>query len=118
MTDHMSAAEYRAMIDKPAKQPKYKNKRVEVDGHWFDSKAEAKRYEDLKLMKQQGLIDGFGLQPSFILPGEIRYRADFIVSRGGEMWLEDVKGMATKEFKLKQKLWAKTYPWLPLKIIK
>ena len=32
---------------------KYKNKRVEIDGHFFDSKKEAGRYGMLKLMQKK-----------------------------------------------------------------
>lgn len=39
---------------------------------------------------------GFGIQPSFVLPGGIRYRADFIVcDKTGLIWVEDVKGVET-----------------------
>lgn len=123
MTEHMSMADYRKEVgistNKPAAVTKYHNIKTTVDGIEFDSKAEARRYTELKLLKQAGEIKGFGIQPSFVLPGGIRYRADFIVcDKDGLIWVEDVKGVCTKEFSLKQKLWKDSYPWLELRLMK
>jgi len=121
MTEHMSMADYRKEvgISKPAAVSKYHNVKITIDGIEFDSKAEARRYTELKLLKQAGEIKGFGIQPSFVLPGGIRYRADFIVcDKGGLIRVEDVKGVCTKEFSLKQKLWKDSYPWLELRLMK
>jgi hypothetical protein len=98
---------------------KYRNVRTEIDGITFDSKAEAARYTELKLLKQSGAIVGFCRQPSFVLEASgTRYRPDFLVCDGEKIWAEDVKGMETRDFKLKKKIWDKEYPWLPLVIIK
>ncbi|HHX37878.1 MAG TPA: DUF1064 domain-containing protein [Clostridiaceae bacterium] len=98
---------------------KYNNVKTVVDGIKFDSKAEAERYQELKLLKIAGEIQGFGLQPSFVLPGGIRYRPDFIVcDSDGEIWVEDVKGVETQAFRIKKKQWDALYSWLPLKVIK
>lgn len=105
---------------KPGKKPaKYRNEKTLLDGITFDSKAEARRYADLKLQHRAGQIRWFSRQPSFVLPGGIRYRPDFIVcSPDGKIHVEDVKGYETKDFKLKHKLWDATFPGLPLVIIK
>ena len=103
------------------KRSKYNNVRTEADGIVFDSKAEARRYGELKLLAQANEIMGFARQPSFILPGEppIRYIPDFLVCGiDGKIWVEDVKGMETPAFKLKKKLWNECYKWLELRIIK
>lgn len=98
---------------------KYHNIKCECDGITFDSKAERKRYIELGMMKQAGLIRWFNRQPSFLLPGGVRYRPDFIVcGQDGRIWVEDVKGMATAAFKIKQKLWRETYPDMWLEVIK
>jgi len=113
---YISLEEYRKSISKASK---YHNKKTEVDGHIFDSIAEANRYIDLKRLKRAGEIQGFGIQPSFVLQGGVRYRPDFIVcGKDGRIWVEDVKGVSTQAFKLKQKLWAEAYPWLELRIVK
>lgn len=67
---------------------KYKNIKVMVNGIKFDSKAEARRYAELKLMEDTGHIKELKLQPKFELQpkyknnkGEtiraIIYKADF-----------------------------------------
>lgn len=97
---------------------KYGAKKTVVDGITFDSKAESRRYQQLKLMQQAGEIIGFTRQPSFILPGGIRYMPDFLVcDKDMKIWVEDVKGFETQAFKIKRKLWDETFWWLPLRII-
>ena len=111
--------EYQRLLADGKKPNKYRNVKTEIDGYTFDSKAEARRYLELKILSEADEIMGFGLQPSFVLPGGIRYRPDFIVcDKGGTVWVEDVKGHETKDFKLKKKLWDSHYKWLKLKIIK
>ena len=97
---------------------KYNAVPTELDGIKFDSKAEARRYGELELMKIAGEIDWFQRQPSFLLPGNIRYRPDFIVGKDNQIWLEDVKGMETQVFKIKKKQMAECYPSLELRVIK
>lgn len=97
---------------------KYNNVKTVVDGITFDSKAEARRYQELKFMQINGKIDGFGRQPSFELSLGVRYRPDFIVCAEGRIWVEDVKGCETAEFKIKKKLWEAKYPWIKLVLVK
>jgi Protein of unknown function (DUF1064). len=100
------------------KPSKYHNQKVEIDGHTFDSKAEAARYRELQIMQRAGAIKSFSIQPSFVLSEGIRYRPDFIVWDGQTVWVEDVKGVETKDFKLKAKLFKQFYPYLELRVIK
>ena len=44
---------------------KYFNKKVIIDGIKFDSKKEAKRYTELKLLKKAGIIKELELQKVF-----------------------------------------------------
>lgn len=92
-----------------------------VDNIRFDSKAEARRFEELKLLQKAGAIKRFQLQPSFILldaytkpNGEkvrpIIYKADFEVFYPDHVEIEDVKGVETPIFKLKRKMFEKRYP--------
>ena len=46
---------------------KYLNKKVEVDGIMFDSKKEAKRYQELKILEKTGDIVDLKLQVKYIL---------------------------------------------------
>lgn len=87
---------------KPSKQSKYKNQKVTVDGIKFDSKKEANRYRELRLMVDAGVISDLELQPVFELvpkqDGEraVKYVADFQYRSGSETIVEDVKSPATK----------------------
>lgn len=108
---------------------KFRSRKTVIDGITFDSKAEARRYADLKLMERADLIQGLELQPSFeLLPSfrdktgkshrAIVYRADFryIEVATGEIIVEDVKGMETREFKMKRKMLLSRYPETNLRI--
>lgn len=97
-----------------AKRSKYGNRRCEADGLKFDSLREREQYGQLKLAKASGLVKWFIRQPSFDLPGGIVYRADFLVcyevdsggpeANGERVEVQDSKGFATKEYRLKKKL--------------
>ena len=107
---------------------KYRNKKVIVDGEEFDSKKEGNRYKELKLLLKAGKISNLELQPRFLLQDgfkkngrtfrKIEYIADFKYIENGKTIVEDVKGMQTDVFKLKHKIFEKTYPDLELRIIK
>lgn len=97
---------------------KYNNIKTKVDGFTFDSKAEASRYQELKLLRQAGAIQYFNRQPSFLFNSGIRYIADFMVcDNDGQVWVEDVKGVETQAFKIKKAMFANEYPYLELIII-
>lgn len=98
---------------------KYKAKKVELDGHKFDSKKEAKRYTELKAMEERGEISVLRCQVPFeLLPTQqtktganyraVKYIADFVYYNDGKMVVEDVKGMkkgqAYQLFVLKKKM--------------
>jgi hypothetical protein len=92
------------------RRSKYGNKKTEVDGVPFDSKAEAQRYRELKLMAAAGVIRDLELQPRFelIVSGlkVCTYVADFRyfdVAQGASI-VADVKGKATDVYRLKAKL--------------
>lgn len=97
---------------------KYKNNPVEYDGINFDSKREAKRYAELKLLERAGKITGLQRQAKFelipaqyeaverwsdktgkrlkdgkrLLEKECSYIADFVYCMDGKPVVEDVKG--------------------------
>lgn len=99
---------------KIAPHNKYHNKKVMVDDIKFDSKKEARRYNELKLLEKAGIIKNlqrqvkYELQPSFKYNGKtiraINYIADFVYEKNGELIVEDVKGIKTDVYKLKKKL--------------
>jgi dsDNA-binding SOS-regulon protein len=88
---------------------KYGNKKTVVDGITFDSKKEAARYVELKMLQQAGEIQDLLLQPSFELRvdgGKVvgRYFADFKYRQGNRVIVEDVKGVRTDVYRLKKKI--------------
>ncbi len=98
---------------------KYGAKKTTVDNITFDSKAEARRYQELKSLSMSGEIKWFQRQPSFLIGNSVRYRPDFIVcGKDGLIWLEDVKGHMTKDFIIKAKLLSEQYPTLELRIVR
>ena len=64
---------------KQEKRSKYRSKPTMLDGKKYASKREAQRAAELKVLWQGHAIAGFAEQVEFLLPGGIRYRADFIV---------------------------------------
>jgi Protein of unknown function (DUF1064) len=88
---------------------KYRARPTIVDGIRFASAAEARRYGELKLLLWSGQITDLQLQVPYRL--EVNgclvgtYRADFVYTdSGGGLHVEDVKGFATRLYKLKKKL--------------
>lgn len=106
---------------------KYRAKKTEIDGIKFDSKKEAKRYIALRELEKKGNIEKLMLQPRFLLQEgfrkngkayrKIEYVADFMYEQDGKLIIEDVKGMKTDVYKLKQKLFEKRYQDLTIKEI-
>lgn len=121
MTEHMSMSDYRKEVGIVTTKPtatKYHNIKTEVDGILFDSKLEAKRYGELKILLKAGQIKSFKRQPSFLFESGIRYRPDFIVwGIDGICWVEDSKGKKTSDFIMKEKLWKDEYPDMELRVI-
>jgi hypothetical protein len=93
---------------------KYRNIKTEVDGIVFDSKKEANRYGELKLLLRVGEIRDLKLQVKYRLitePFKMSYTADFVfeeLQRNGkwERVVEDVKsaGTRTREYLRKKRL--------------
>lgn len=88
---------------------KFGNVKVKADGYTFDSKAEEKRYQELKLLKATGLICNLIVHPRYPIKingmkvctyvGDFEYQDQKLVRH-----VEDVKGVETREFKTKAKL--------------
>ena len=80
---------------------------------YFASTQEFRRFRELQIEQQAGLIFGLQTQPSYkvVINGHpiTTYRADFKYTRGAEVIVEDVKGSLDPKhheplFKLKKKL--------------
>jgi hypothetical protein len=86
-------------------------KKTRVDDITFDSQREAKRYVELKMMREAGKIVHFHRQPIFDLPGGTTYRADFqIFWKDGTVTYEDVKGHRTDAYIRAKKQTEALYP--------
>ena len=110
---------------------KYHSKKTVIDGITFDSRKEAERYSELKLLERCGAISNLELQKAFeLIPAQYEfyerygkngnrikdgkrclekscvYKADFVYidNETGQQVVEDVKGFRTKEYKIKKKL--------------
>ena len=114
----------------PAKESKYHSEKVTIDGETFDSRKEARRWQELRLLQKAGQISELRRQVKFVLiptqrgpeeigpkggrkPGkvlekELDYVADFVYEEDGEKVVEDVKGYkeggAYRVFAIKRKL--------------
>ena len=95
---------------------KYGNQKTVIDGLMFDSKKEANRWCELKLMERAGVISNLVRQmPITLLPAQrndkgkvierpVKYVADFMYEEDGKQVIEDTKGVRTKEYIIKRKL--------------
>jgi hypothetical protein len=131
-----------ARLGKKKRAHKYGAKAVVVDGITFPSTAEGNRYSVLKLRHRAGEITMPILQPRFVLYSPdvaaegamvpvAEYVADFQytewqvsmatalgAARQGIEVVEDVKGVLTKVYRLKIKLFKAQYPALTFREIK
>jgi hypothetical protein len=107
---------------------KYNSRPIDLDGHHFDSRGEARRYGELLILQACGQITGlsihptFELQPSFRYEGKIiraiSYEGDFLYLENGKQVVEDFKGVETEAFKIKRKLFLNKYSQIEFRIVK
>lgn len=110
------------------KTSKYRAEKIEIDGIVFDSKKEAERYGELKLLEKAGEIKDLKRQVKYVLipaqyepdvigkrggrkkgkclERECSYLADFVYydNRKQELVVEDTKGFRTESYIIKRKL--------------
>jgi len=100
---------------------KYHNETAIVEGQAFDSRREARRFQELRLLERGGEIADLQRQPEFPIhspilshAGEViglvvvaKYIADFQyrdLRRAGAVVIEDAKGVRTPLYRLKKRL--------------
>jgi hypothetical protein len=94
---------------------KYGAKKTVIDGITFDSKKEARRYTELKLLERAGEIRGLKLKPVFpiVVNGRpvmmrnghvAKYTADFQYFEGIKSVVEEVKGYVVRDYPLRRAL--------------
>jgi hypothetical protein len=115
----MNAAEMLAQAT--CSRNKYFATHVRCDGYTFDSKAEYLRYLVLRDMVARGEIVDLAVHPRFCIVSPFRdwqgsrhrarfYEADFqYCDKSGKDWVEDVKGVRTREYILKRELFLSLY---------
>lgn len=116
-----------------AKMPrsnKYKAKKTAcAQGHLHDSKREAKRCDELRLLQRAGKIEGLTIQPrfEFVVNGSkvkmgngqfARYTPDFEYMENGQLVAEDTKGFKTEAFALRAALFRHCFPHIELRVTK
>ncbi len=92
---------------------KFNARKVDLDGYKFDSAKEARRYQELLLLKMAGEVLSFGVHPSYqlIVNGRDigRMTLDFeVVWASGERTWEDCKGgraTKTEAYSLRKRVW-------------
>lgn len=109
-----------------AKKSKYGAEKTVTDGMKFDSKREARRWCDLKVLEKAGIIKNLERQVKFVLipaqygpdktgpkggrirgrliEREVAYVADFVYWENGQRVVEDAKGMRTPDYVIKRKM--------------
>ncbi len=111
-----------------ARRNKYGATKTTIDGITFDSKKEAQRYCELRLLQKAGEITHLELQPAFRLAidgrpvlikshgypngRQAKYVADFAYWDGEKRVVEDAKGFRTDAYKLKRAIVEAMYPGL------
>ena len=118
-------------ISRTNKKSKYHSIATCIDGIEFDSRKEARRYQELKLLEKAGRISNLEMQVPFeLVPAQyeecnevytrgprkgerkrgaciekaVIYRADFVYIEDGKIVAEDTKGFKTKDYIIKRKL--------------
>ena len=108
---------------------KYGAKKVEIDGHIFDSRLEGRYYEHLIYLMNDGVVESFEMKKSYTLLDKfphpktgktvraIKYTPDFEVKYAdGHVEVVDTKGMKTRDFIMRCKMFMFRYQ-IPLVII-
>ena len=113
---------------------KYKAIKTCVNGIEFDSRKEARRYQELLLLERAGVILNLRRQVKYelipaqyetverygkkgqrlkdgqkLLEKECSYIADFVYEENGKTVVEDTKGIKTKDYIIKRKLMLHKY---------
>lgn len=95
-------------LKRKKKKHKYNAKPTKVDKNHFDSGIEAARFGQLGLMQRAGMIRNLRSHVPYLLKVNgieiATYEADFVYEQNGQIVVEDTKGFATPEYKIKRAL--------------
>lgn len=100
---------------------KYGAQKVAIDGYTFASKAEARRYDELRWLAIGKQIRDLSVHPSWPLTinGVTigRFTGDFSYFEAGKLVCEDVKGVISEAASLRMRVFLALYPEIQLRII-
>lgn len=97
--------------EKPSKYRVVKKAERIYNGILFDSAKEMEYFKELQLLQKAGELTFFLRQVPFDLPGNVKYRVDFLeFYPDGRVRFVDVKGMETQSFIMKKKQVEALYP--------
>jgi hypothetical protein len=99
----------------PGKPHKYRARRTIIDGIAFDSRREADTYVKLKALEQAGELTDLERQVRYDLHGKngtkISFvKVDFAFKENGRPVVLEVKGVRTRAYVLRKKLFQDEYP--------
>lgn len=95
----------------PRPRHKFQAKATECDGIKFPSKLEARHYQRLKQMREEGKLAFFLRQVPLHLAGGTKLVVDWVLfTTDGEVRFVDSKGMETDAFKIKKREVEAHYP--------
>lgn len=130
-SDAEASNKSKPIISRSNKKSKYHSIATCIDGISFDSRKEARRYQELKLLEKAGRISNLEMQVPFeLIPAQyeecdevytkgahkgerkrgaciekaVTYKADFMYIEDGKIVVEDTKGVKTKDYIIKRKL--------------
>lgn len=131
-SDAKTSKKSKSIISRSSKKSKYHSIATCIDGIYFDSRKEARRYQELRLLERAGEISGIKTQVPFeLVPAQysisdevytkgarkgerkrgaclekaVTYRADFVYKdKNGNTVVEDTKGVKTTDYIIKRKL--------------
>lgn len=105
---------------------KYHSKKITIDGETFDSRKEFRRWQELRLLEQAGVISQLerqvpfelipairepsitgprgGIKQGRLIEKSVNYVADFVYYKDGQKVVEDSKGFHTADYIIKRKL--------------
>lgn len=121
--EEMTAEEYRRTLGKAPKS-KYGAKVTYVGGLRFDSKFEARHFEELTLLERAGHISNLRVHPRYEIVAKsthgraLYYEGDFAYEENGCEVVVDTKGVETPIFRLKSRLFRERYPHIVFRVVR
>jgi uncharacterized protein YigE (DUF2233 family) len=122
-----SPARMAAAVAPTPTRAKYRNTKTELDGYLFDSKKEAARWQELRLLEKGGIITDLIPHPCYglhaVTPSGDKlqigtYKPDFQYREAGVMRIEDVKVGVTKTeaYQLRKRIFEAEYGLLVVEV--